>query len=63
MLKHTKNGFLFDSNEFQQLELIFEQVEQLTDQDYKKMSEYALNSADQINRQKWSQTLEKIGKH
>jgi hypothetical protein len=27
------------------------------------MSEYALNSADQINRQKWSQTLEKIGKH
>ena len=63
MLIHTKNGFLFDSNEFQQLELIFEQVEQLTDQDYKKMSEYALNSADQINRQKWSQTLEKIGKH
>lgn len=60
---HQSNGFLFDARAFDQLLDIFETIQEMTDEQYKTMSEQAIASAEQITVETWSQTLEKIGKN
>lgn len=60
MIIHGENGFLFDTNAFGELEKIVEQISRMSDQAYQKMSEKAIQTAQQINLDQWSKTLQKI---
>lgn len=62
LVTNDVNGYLFDASKFEVLEEILSKIENLSHQEYAKLSENALAAGNQINHDAWSQTLMNVGK-
>lgn len=62
LVTHEESGFLFDATDFSSLITIIDTVDTMSNEQYAKMSQAALEAGKKMTMDNWANTIEKIGK-